>query len=270
MSYVDAHVHLADPGYAGKVQQIIDDATQHNISYMLSNAVDYETSLATINLAKQYPTRVLAAIGVHPSTVTFQPNTNLHLEDFDSMIKENSEVVTSIGEIGLDGKYTQDKQLKDQQREVFCFFLQLAEKRKLPVVVHSRQAVEETLETLAEYHLNKVLLHWYDGPTENLPKFSERGYFISVGPAILYSRRICEIAKVAEMSLILTETDGPVKYRGIFQDQLTQPSFVIEVVRKLAEVKSISENQVRGSIFLQFQRFISPVDASANSERGAG
>jgi TatD DNase family protein len=257
LSYVDVHIHLADVGYAGRVEQVIEDATQYNVSKLLSNGVDYETSLQTISLAKRYPGRVLAAIGVHPSTITFRPTDNLHLEKFEATIEENSEYVKAIGEIGLDGKYTQNDEARARQREIFRFFLQLAEKRDLPVVVHSRQAVEETLETLAEFHLRRVLLHWYDGPTENLRAFNDRGYFISVGPALLYSRRISEMARMAELSMILSETDGPVSYRGLFQDQLTQPSFVIEVVRKLAEIKSTSSESIRNSILLQFQRFIS-------------
>jgi TatD DNase family protein len=257
LSYVDAHIHLADAEYAGKVERVIEDASQHNIVNMLSNAVDYETSLQTISLAKQYPSKVLAAIGVHPSTVTFRPTDNLQLEKFEATIEENSEYVKAIGEIGLDGKYTQNHEARERQREVFRWFLQLAEKRDLPVVVHSRQAVEETLETLSEFHLRRVLLHWYDGPTDNLRAFSDRAYFISVGPALLYSRRISEIARMAELSMILSETDGPVTYHGLSQDQLTQPSLVIDVVRRLAEIKLVNSESVRDSIFLQFQRFIS-------------
>jgi TatD DNase family protein len=224
---------------------------------MLSNAIDYDTSLQTIQLAKQYPGKVLAAIGVHPSTVTFKPTDNLRLENFEETIEENSKYVSAIGEIGLDGKYTQNDEARARQRQVFRYFLQLAEKRHLPVVVHSRQAVQETLETLTEFHLRRVLLHWYDGPIENLGAISDRSYFISIGPALLYSRKISEIARIAELNMILTETDGPVNYRGIFQNQLTQPSFVIQIVRKLAEIKSTSPESIRDAILLQFQRFIS-------------
>jgi Tat protein secretion system quality control protein TatD with DNase activity len=70
LSFVDAHIHLADPGYAGKVEELVENANRHNVSCMLSNATDYETSLATISLTKHYPGKVLAAVGVHPSAPT--------------------------------------------------------------------------------------------------------------------------------------------------------------------------------------------------------
>ncbi|HUK50606.1 MAG TPA: TatD family hydrolase [Terriglobales bacterium] len=256
MSYVDAHIHLADPAYSRKITQIIGDAAQHNVSKVLSNAVDYQTSLQTIRLAKEYPDIVLAAIGVHPSTVTFAADRNFQLEKFEQTIRENAEYVKAIGEIGLDGKYTQDESAKQQQLETFRFFLGLAEKLKLPVVVHSRRAVEETLKTLSEYHLPKVLLHWYDGPAENLRPLKDQEFFISIGPALLYSRRIIEIARATDLAMILTETDGPVPYHGLFESRLTMPSFVIEVLRKLSEIKSMNPEHVRSSVSSQFDRFI--------------
>jgi len=253
LSFVDAHIHLADPGYAGKVEEVVENAKRHNVSRMLSNATDYETSLATINLAKQYPDQVLAAVGVHPFTAT--KTEPLHLDKFSALLDANAAWVRAIGEIGLDGKYTQDEEVKNRQQEVFRFFLNLAEKRNLPVVVHSRQAIAETLDTLAEFEIPKILFHWYDGPIENLQLFQERGNWVSVGPAVLYSRRISEIARVADLNLVLSETDGPVSYRSLFGDELTKPSFVVEVVRKIAKLKGLNSESVRNQILSNFQRF---------------
>ena len=255
MSFVDAHIHLADPGYTGKVQEVVENANQHNVSQMLSNATDYETSLATISLAKQYPSKVLAAVGVHPFTAT--KTESFHLDKFATLLDENRDWVRAIGEIGLDGKYTQDERIKKRQQEIFRFFLNLAEERNLPAVVHSRQAVAETLDTLTDFKTLKALFHWYDGPIENLQLFKERGYWISIGPAILYSRRISEIARAADLSILLSETDGPVSYRGLFGDELTQPSLVVPVVQKIAEIKGLNPELVRDQILSNFQKLTS-------------
>ena len=253
MSFVDAHIHLADPGYAGKVEGVVENANQHNVSSMLSNATDYETSLATIKLAKQYPGKVLAAVGVHPFTTT--QTTTFHLDKLAALVDENRDCVRAIGEIGLDGKYTQDEQIKNRQREIFRYCLNLAEERNLPAVVHSRQAVPEVLDTLVDFKTLKILFHWYDGLIENLQLFKERGYWISIGPAVLYSRRINEITRSADLGMILSETDGPVNYRGLFEGKLTQPSFVIDVVRKISEIKGMNPDAVRDQILSNFERF---------------
>jgi TatD DNase family protein len=254
MGYVDAHIHLADPGYAGKVEEIVQDAVQHNVSQMLSNATDYESSLETIRLARQFPHRILAAVGIHPLTVL--QSENLHLEGFWKMSDENSEWITAIGEIGLDGKYSREEHAKARQNEIFRSLLGLAERKNMPVVVHSRQAVPEVIASLADFRLRRVLLHWYDGPIENLPLFKERGYLISFGPAVLYSRRITEIVRAVDSDLILTETDGPVQYRGLFEDQLTKPWFVVQVVQKLAEIRGVTPDTMRSTILSNMQRLL--------------
>ncbi len=254
LSYVDAHLHLADPGYAGRIGEIIRDATTNNVAYLLSNAVDCNTSLQTITLAKNYPGKLLAAVGVHPSTAT--KAVDCQIDKFEQLIENNGKYVKAVGEIGLDGKYTQDEALKTRQKEGFRFFLGLAERKKLPVVVHSRLAVDEVLETLSDFLLQRVLLHWYDGPIKKLKVIQDHGWLISFGPALLYSRRLSEIAREADLEIILSETDGPVSYYGPFKGRHTQPSFVADVVRKLAEIKSVSTDEARETIYRNFREFI--------------
>lgn len=257
MSYIDAHLHLADPAFEGRVDQAIEDAIRNNVGYLLSNAMDFDTSIQTIALGRRYPGKVLAAIGVHPWTAT--NSTDYQLERFHQLVRENLDVVKAIGEIGLDGKYTQDDTPKSRQKDVFRFFLGLAEEHNLPVVVHSREAIDEVIEVLSEFNRQEVLLHWYDGPSEKLKLIEDRGYLVSIGPAVFYSRRISEIARNAPLDMILTETDAPVKYRGPFAERLTQPSFILDVVQKLGEIKALSTEAVVEALWRNFHRLITNV-----------
>jgi TatD DNase family protein len=261
LSYVDAHLHLADPAYADKIDSILEDAAQHGVGRLFSTAVDYETSVRTISLAKQHEKTILPAIGLHPWTVVSNPILDLTL--FERLLDENRQRVKAIGEIGLDGKHTEDMQKREAQREVFRFFLRIAERRKLAVVVHSRLAVDEVLDELSRFSLTKVLLHWYDGPVENLRSFKERGYFISVGPALLYSKRIAQIARNSDLDVLLTETDGPVDHHGPFKGKMTRPSFVIDVVRELANLRSEEPEKVRDIVWNNFQRLAPRKDPAA-------
>lgn len=254
MSYVDAHIHLADPGYKGKAESVLDDARRNGIAQLLSNAVDYDTSLETILLAKQHEHFVLAAVGLHPSTVVNKGT--FDQSKFEDLLNEQGRFVSAIGEIGLDGKYTQDEEKTRLQKETFRFFLGLAEKRRLPAVIHSRLALDDVLEELPQFDLLRVLLHWYDGPIEKLKLIQDRGYLISIGPSLLYSKRIVEIARAADLSIMLTETDGPVSYHGPFEGKITQPSFIIDVIKKIAETKSMNVETVRETIRNNFRRLI--------------
>lgn len=254
MAYVDAHLHLADAAYSQFIPEIIEDARQNSVSHLLSNSMDYQTSMATLEIAKRYRPIVLPAVGVHPWTA----NSNLdpQLEKVEELLATNEGFVKAIGEIGLDGKYNQNAQTKQRQRETFETLLRVAEKKTLPVVIHSRLAIDEVLETLTRYKLSKVLLHWYDGPIDRLSKIHDSGYFISIGPVVTYSRRISEIAQQADLKLILTETDGPVTYGGPYKSRTTKPSFVIDVVRKLAEIRSIELVETRETILSNFMNFL--------------
>jgi len=252
LSYVDAHIHLADPAY-GQVEPVLDDAVANGVAYLLSNSMDYGSSLRTIELSEQYD-RVIAAVGVHPWTVT-NGDAESNLSKFEQLIIDNQKHVRAIGEIGLDGHYDLNDRKKRLQRDIFQIFLKLAEKHTLPVVIHSRKAIDEILEILPSFNLVKVLLHWYSGPVENLGLFKDRGYFISVGPSICYSKRVGEVAREADLSMILTETDGPVTYYGPFKDKPTRPSFVVEVVLKLSEIKHVSVQETRGTVLRNFHSF---------------
>ena len=182
--------------------------------------------------------------------------TNFELDKFEEFLEGNGSHVKAIGEIGLDGQYAKDEGSKKKQREVFEFLLKLAERKGLPVVVHSRLAIDEVLQVLPSYRISRVLLHWYSGPTEKLELIRDRGYMISIGPSVLYSGRTSEIASAADLNMVLSETDGPVSYHGPFEGQATQPSFVVEVIRKLAELKSHPIDAVRSTIWSNFQKLI--------------
>jgi TatD DNase family protein len=254
--YVDAHIHLADSSYFDQVDAIVDDAVKNGVTYMLSNGMDYDSSIRTINLAKLYESRVIAGVGVHPWTAT-NANQSLNLEIFEKIVEDNKHYVRAIGEIGLDGKYTQDAEKKRCQLEVFQFFLALAERYSLPVVIHSRLALDDVLAILPSFKLQKILLHWYSGPSEKLRKIKDQGYMISVGPSILYSKRSAEIADAADLSILLTETDGPVNYYGPFEGKPTRPSFVVDVVEKLSEIKKRKLEEVSDAIWSNFRSLLS-------------
>jgi len=254
LSYVDSHIHLADVGYADLADSILRAPKNRDIKFLLSNATDYETSLETISIARKHEGRVLAAIGVHPSTIV--QNHQQPLEKFEELIDADKAHVAAIGEIGLDGQYSQDPEKKADQLQIFKFFLELAERKRLPVVVHSRLAIDEALDALTSFNLTGVLMHWYSGPPDKLKLLKDRGYMISIGPSVAYAKRIVEIARAADLSTLLTETDGPVKYRGPFEDRMTEPAFVIDVVQKLSEIRSEEVDAIRDAVLQNFLAFL--------------
>jgi TatD DNase family protein len=255
MRFVDAHVHLSDKEYDGKVEAIIEDARKSNVIALVSNSMNYESSLLSLQLAEQNPGLVYAALGIHPWNIQLLSSNEME-QILDLIHKQECcrEKVVAIGEVGLDFSYGK-KQVVDLQIKVFNEMLQAAEKLSLPVIVHSRRTAPKILSILPSFNVEKVLFHWFSGPIELLPKIVEKGYYVSEGPPSVYSRRTREIVRLVPLSRLLTETDGPVRFGGPFYGKLTTPSFIPQVVKAIAEVKEMKETDVGDQILQNFTDF---------------
>jgi TatD DNase family protein len=253
MRIVDAHVHLSDKEYKDKTDLLIEDAKNSNALALVSNAMDYETSIGVLNLREEHPGLVYAALGIHPWNVNILKENEL--EQTMNLISEahKQNKVVAIGEIGLDCKY---ESIWDEQLFVFDKMLRLAERLNLPVIIHSRGTASYIVDILPSYNLNRVLLHWFSHPMSALQKAMERDYYITEGPPVVYSAGIREVVSNTPLTNLLTETDGPVLFRkSPFNGELTRPSFIQEVIRAISEIKQIPIEQVSEQIIKNFETF---------------
>lgn len=249
LRYVDVHIHLADITYSGKVENILDEAAKVGVSSIVACAEDYQTSIETLRIAQKYPSQVYAALGLHPNNI---PNMGeSELEKIINLIEENSKKIVALGEIGLDRKIVENE-IENDQVFILNALLGVAEKLNLPIIVHSRGASLQILEILPSYNIKKILLHWYSGPLDALPEIVKRGYYLSVGPSLLYAKYLQDIAAIMPLERLLTETDGPVSYRGPFKGKLTSPSFIPEVVNALTKIKQKSLDEVAIQVMKNF------------------
>lgn len=235
-----------------QVEPYIHEAVDVGIVKMVTAGMDSATSEISLRLAREQAPLVEAAIGIHPWTVVNNPAINS--DAIKHLAEKSRGQFVAIGEIGLDGQYSSNPGVVKTQREIFSEMLEIAVSHSVPVVVHSRLAVEQVLSELSKNEPPGVLLHWYSGPTDLLSDCADRGYMISVGPPVAYSKRIIEIVKSASLEMLLTETDAPVKYYGPFRGRTTSSRFVREVVQHLAKIKDLSEEEVAGQIERNFRR----------------
>jgi TatD DNase family protein len=253
MEFVDAHIHLSDSEYAKHTDELVAEAEHSNVVALVSNSMDFETSLGSLRLAEKHPSMVYAALGIHPWNVNSLKENEL--EDMLKLISEQNrkKSMVAIGEIGLDYKY---EKIWDKQLMVFDKMLRLAEDLALPVIIHSRGTTAQIVEMLPSYNLKRVLLHWFSHPMSALSKVVDYGYCISEGPPVAYSKGIRKVVKKVPLANFLTETDGPVVYRKPpFNGQLTRPSFIRTVVEAAAEVKHMGISDVAGQVARNFEEF---------------
>jgi len=134
--------------------------------------------------------------------------------------------------------------------------LNLAEKLDLPVIIHSRGTTAQIVEILSSFNVKKVLLHWFSNPISVLSKVVDNGYYISEGPPTAYSNGIRKVVRRTPIDNLLTETDGPMRYwKCPFSGMKTTPAFIPTVVKAMAEIKKMSENDLSERMIKNFEEF---------------
>lgn len=253
MKFVDAHIHLSDEEYSDCIDEIMTEAKSSNVVALVSNSMDLETSIRSLELAERYPGMVYAALGIHPWNINALMENELQQTlELISRQRQNKALI-AIGEIGLDYKYAN---IWDKQLTVLSQMLSLAEKLDLPVIIHSRGTTAQIVEMLPSHNLKKVLLHWFSNPIRVLPRAVEKGYYITEGPPTAYSNGIREVVRRIPLTNLLTETDGPVRFfKQPFNGERTTPAFIPTVVKAIAEIKNVDVAKVAEQIIKNFEDF---------------
>ena len=234
--WTDAHCHLNQYQDSASV---IKRARASGVERIFSVPETLQDCLELRKLADKHP-EAYYFVGVHPQKVTSDLPSEEELNAIDVLLKERNPKLLGVGEIGLDYKYGNTPELQERQKEVFKGFLDRAESRGFAVNVHSRLAELDVLSILEGYSLKKVILHWFQGPSELVRAGAEKGYYFSIGPSILNSKKYEARALEIGLDNLLIETDGPVSFNG----KQSEPSWIPSIGNKLAETFKAKGNDV--------------------------
>lgn len=218
----DAHIHLSDVEFEKDLDHILTAMARMKIQACCVS-VDYQSSKSTLELSMK-SSSVLPFLGIHPEKV------NDDLSQMVDLIETNSYRVAGIGEIGLDSTYVSDDAGFKKQVVVFEKMLSLAERLNKPVSVHSRKTLEKIFSILSSYSIKGVLLHWFAGNKKQLQKAMDRNYFVSYGPATIYSEDKQILLSKTNIDKILLETDGPVRFSRCFGFKVAQITFLPSIL----------------------------------------
>lgn len=238
MPFVDSHCHIDGPEYDADREEVIARALDAGVTAMLNVGTGDPGSGAferAVELAEKHET-IFAAIGVHPHDAKlFDDDAEKRLVDLAS----DSKRVIAWGEIGLDYHY--DHSPRDVQREVFRRQLRIARSRSLPVVIHSREADEDTIEILrAELtgYTPAGVLHCFGGGLAMAQQAVELGFYISFAGNLTFKKAedLRDIARQLPLDRLLVETDCPYLTPVPFRGKRNEPARVVETARQLAEL----------------------------------
>ncbi len=241
LGYYDCHLHLSE---CSDVESILNFARSEPFE-LFSVSVGVEGSRWNLELGRRQPEKVRAFVGIHPS----EASRDQPLEELERLSRD----ADGIGEVGLDPKYSSVEEGSPQVR-LFTEQLGLAERLGKPVQVHSREAEMACLDKLNSFHPPSVLLHWFEGE-ELASQAAGRGYYVSFGPALLYSKKLARIAKEYPGDLVLTESDAPVAYRAL-GELVAGPYLIPSVVFCLAKLKGVDFEEMETSLSENSRRYM--------------
>jgi len=227
---IDTHCHI-------DCINNIEDVINNFDGIIITSGCDDKSNLKVIELVDRYD-KVYATLGIHPEEASNEYNMDIVTNNLD-----NPKII-GIGEIGLDYHYTKDN--IDKQIELFKKQLDIAQKHNLPVVVHSRDAIEDTYNVLKDYNL-KGSIHCFSSSLEMARKFIKIGYKIGVGGVVTFKngKKLREVVSGIDIKDILTETDSPYLSPEPNRGKENNPSNVYYVIKEISNIKGISEDEVK-------------------------
>jgi TatD DNase family protein len=230
--FTDTHAHIYK-SYYNNIDEIINISNEHKVNRIINNGVDEYSNKEILELINKYD-NMYGAIGIHPEYVDKYTNEDI------LFIKNNldNKKVVAIGEIGLDYHYT--KENKKEQIELFERELKIAEDNNIPVIVHSREATLDTINTLKKYHV-KGVIHSFSGSLETAREYIKIGFLLGVNGVITFKNsNVKEVYKEIPLEYIILETDSPYLTPEPNRGKQNNPSYIIDIAKYICELKNIS------------------------------
>lgn len=237
----ETHAHYDDEKFDEDRDALLSSMKENGIGRIINVSANLESLENTRKLMEQYPF-IYGAFGLHPDEVG----------DLNEDVMERMrglcrlEKAVAVGEIGLD--YYWDKENHEKQQYWFRRQIALAREEKLPMIIHSREAAADTLRVMKEEKSEEIggVIHCFSYSAEMAEEYLKMGFYLGIGGVVTFknAKKIKEVVQMAPMERILLETDSPylapVPYRGKRNSSLYLPY----VVREIAEIKGISEEEV--------------------------
>ena len=234
--FIDTHCHISIEDY-DDIDLVIKDNIEAGIDKMIVSGCDESSIYESLELSKKYDS-IYLTIGYHPDQVNFVN------EDKLNKLKEllTTHKVIGVGEIGLDYHY--GKEDKDKQIELFEKQLKIAEEMNLPVVIHSRDATEDTINILKKYKV-KGIMHCFSGSVETAKKYVSMGFLLGIGGVVTFKNsNLYKVVEEVGLDNIVLETDAPYLAPTPFRGKQNSSKYIPLIAEKICEILNVSVDEV--------------------------
>uniref|UniRef100_A0A7C4XMC5 TatD family deoxyribonuclease n=1 Tax=candidate division WOR-3 bacterium TaxID=2052148 RepID=A0A7C4XMC5_UNCW3 len=234
---IDTHCHLIDPQFQNDIDSVIKRAKESGVGIIINIGYDLKTSQMAIEMNKKY-TWLLPAVGIHPNETALQS-----LEKFfelEKLLEETS--VVAIGETGLD--YYRDFSPKDAQQKLFRSHIAIARRYQLPLIIHTRNSIDDAIRILKEEGYFQGVFHCYSGTIEQAKKIIEIGFYLGFGGVLTFSKKVREVFRHLPLKHIVFETDAPFLAPAGHRGRRNEPSYIFETLQVAAGILGMRVNEL--------------------------
>jgi TatD DNase family protein len=240
---IDVHCHLEQKDYDNDRDEIIEKCKKELKAVITSCAHPKDFDL-TMQLVNKYKNFVFASCGIHPEYI--KEISEKEVDEFIEKIKHNKDKIVAIGETGLDFFWVKEPEWQQKQKELFIQLIELSKELRKPLVIHSREAYEETLRILEQEDAREVDMHMF-GNHNFVDRILENGWYISMNAIILRSKSYAKVIRDCPLDRLMLETDAPwLSPKKLLEgiDERNNPTSIRIVAEKIAEIKKIKFEEV--------------------------
>ncbi len=271
--YIDIHTHVNLSAFKGDYDSVIKRALKNNV-HMINVGTEYSTSKRAVEMLDEYDEGVYATVGLHPIHTSDSYYDKDELDENEKQVAENGEVfnadkymdlamndrVVAVGECGLDYFRKISDEDKKKQIEAFEAQIAFANEIKKPLMLHLRSgesgdAYKDALVILKNHAKVRGNAHFFAGSLDDAKKFWDMGYSTSFTGVITFTHDYDEVVKNAPHELIHAETDAPYVSPEPYRGQRNEPMHVIEVVKKMANLRDILEDDLMEQLKINAKKF---------------
>ena len=241
MKLIDTHTHLYVEEFKEDINAVVERALAEGVEKFYLPAIDSSENVALLNLEKKFPDKMFAMTGLHPCSV--KENFKEELLKIEQQLSERE--FAAIGETGLD--FYWDKTFSKQQFESLHTHAQWAIEYKKPLVIHTRNAMQETIDLVKEYKGENLfgIFHCFSGTLENAKEIIDAGFFLGIGGVLTFKNSgLAEVIKEVDLKYLVLETDSPYLAPVPFRGKRNESSYLKYIVEKLATIKNISTEEI--------------------------
>lgn len=234
--FIDTHCHIVSE-YYDDIENVIKNAIDNDVLKIIVNGYNMQSNREVLELIKKYDI-VYGALGIQPEELyDYNDDSLKFIEDHI-----NDEKIIAVGEIGLDYHYDTDK---DLQKELFKRQLEIAYKYNKPVIIHSRDCIQETYNILKESKV-KGTMHCYSGSKEMALEFIKIGFSIGIGGVSTFknAKNIVDVIKYIPLEYIILETDSPYLTPEPYRGKKNEPMYIPIIAKRVADIKGLDIKEI--------------------------